>query len=757
MEATAKTQALPSLRRRLIALGAVLAVAVLLPLTALLMAGLRTHELIEDSRINIVPHILERQRATANLERLIRFGWIAATAATPQDWRQASVTAQALTFHPSLTFDTALRAQVMGVHGAIRQIIARRERAHDLRQTHPTQAQLQQAHALDLAARELWTQQEGLLVNLQGHLADDAARVMVDRFDQIASISDLTQQAAIAVAAFILVLLAGAALVIRGQLLQPVLRIAQSLRHTLDGAADPPPLPRPATAEMAVVQDAAVQLRDALRRSSLREQALHSSEQRLVSIFAASEAAILLTDIQGQVLQANAAFLRLLSRDDGSRLRLDDVTAEEDRVGEAALLRQLLAGDIDHYRLDKRFTRPDGSPVWVDASVRAIRDDAGRAHQLVVVAIDISERVRAEKELRFIRALVDQSADPIYCLDPLDDGRLVWVNAATCRHFGHDPEQMLAMRIPDWDPNFTPDTVHSLWPLTCQAKTRVFESTHRVASGEIIPVEISATWLIHDDRPFVAGYIRDIRARNHMLEVIARSNDDLQQFAYVASHDLQEPLRMVASFLQLLERRHGPQLDASAREYIQFAVDGAVRMKQLIEDLLAFSRVDSRGVALESVDLGKIAQAACDNLVTAIADSGGQIQQETALPMVQGDEAQLTRLLQNLIGNALKYRAGSRFPQIVLSARPQGDFWQICVRDNGIGIAPEYHDRIFMIFQRLHGIGTYEGTGIGLAICKRIVERHGGEIWVESQEEVGSSFFFTLPASDLYTKSSSGN
>ena len=727
-----------------------LAVAVLSALAAMLVAGERMHRLIEDSRQTTVPQILERQRANANLERLIRFGWITATAADALDWHHAAVTARALAFHPSLGFDADLRRETEQVRTVIDQVVERREQAQGLRaEAAGRPDRLEQADTLEREARELWRPQEALLAGLQGKLADDVARLATERYALISDISVLTQRSAAAVAGIILLTLALAALVVRRDLLRPVLHVARSLRATLDGAAATALSP-PATAEMDILQNAASQLRDALHRAAGREMALRASEQRLASIFAASEAAILLTDGAGHLLQANDAFLRLLGMAEAPDLSLLHLTHADDLAAEMALVEDLRAGRIDRYRLDKRLLRRDGSPVWVDATVRAIRDGAEPPRQWVVIAIDISERRRVEHELRFIRALVDQSADAIYCLDPLDGGRSVWANAATLRHFGKSAEEMAGLRIPDWDPNFTAERVADMLPQPRSGphRTRVFETTHRVASGEIVPVEISSTWLEHDGRPYVAGYIRDIRDRNRMLEAVRRSNEDLQQFAYVASHDLQEPLRMVASFLQLLERRYGPRLDEAGREYIQFAVDGAVRMKRLIEDLLSFSRIDSRGAEPKPTDLGEVIQAACENLVSTIADNGARITIGLDLPWVLGDELQLIRLMQNLIGNGIKYRSPERFPEIRIDARRRGEMWEISVADNGIGIAPEYHERIFMIFQRLHGLGKYEGTGIGLAICKRIVERHGGEIRVDSREGSGATFSFTLPCAD---------
>ncbi|HLM42673.1 MAG TPA: ATP-binding protein, partial [Myxococcaceae bacterium] len=227
---------------------------------------------------------------------------------------------------------------------------------------------------------------------------------------------------------------------------------------------------------------------------------------------------------------------------------------------------------------------------------------------------------------------------------------------------------------------------------------------------------------------------------------LARSNSDLEQFAYVASHDLQEPLRMVASYVQLLSRRYKGKLDADADEFIRYAVDGATRMQALINDLLAYSRVGTRGKEPVPVPLEKCAERALSHLRLALEESGAEVKVES-LPWVKGDETQLAQLLQNLVGNAVKFR-GERPPRIRVSATCEEDTVTVTVEDNGIGIEPQYYERIFAIFQRLHGKEEYPGTGIGLSICKKIVERHGGRIWVESTRGQGSTFRFTLAAAE---------
>jgi signal transduction histidine kinase len=224
---------------------------------------------------------------------------------------------------------------------------------------------------------------------------------------------------------------------------------------------------------------------------------------------------------------------------------------------------------------------------------------------------------------------------------------------------------------------------------------------------------------------------------------LERSNKELEQFAYVASHDLQEPLRMVSSYTQLIAQRYEGQLDDKAKKFIDYAVDGAVRMQRLINDLLAYSRVNSQGKPLETIDSHQVLGESLRNLAAAIKESRALVLNED-LPTVRADPTQLGQLFQNLIGNAIKFK-GADLPRIHISASDLGSEWQFAVTDNGIGIEAQYADKVFIIFQRLHTRQEYPGTGIGLAICKRIVERHGGRIWFTSESGKGSTFYFTLP------------
>lgn len=278
---------------------------------------------------------------------------------------------------------------------------------------------------------------------------------------------------------------------------------------------------------------------------------------------------------------------------------------------------------------------------------------------------------------------------------------------------------------------------------------QVTRAASRFAEGERL--DISELTRRHDEtgelaRAFVA-MTHEIDAREQALAAqaaeLTRSNQDLSQFAYIASHDLQEPLRMVASYLDLLERRYRDRLDDEAREFIGFAVDGAARMKVLINDLLAYSRVGNTQVELAPVDVNRLVAGVVAILSLQIEEVHGQVTVDP-LPVVEADAVQLERVFQNLIENALKYRSRAA-PRVRILAEPDGDYWKFSVRDNGIGVDPRFSEKIFEIFKRLHGRDKYPGSGVGLAICKLVVERHGGRIWVEPRPQGGSAFQFTIP------------
>ncbi|HTW40051.1 MAG TPA: ATP-binding protein [Thermoplasmata archaeon] len=275
--------------------------------------------------------------------------------------------------------------------------------------------------------------------------------------------------------------------------------------------------------------------------------------------------------------------------------------------------------------------------------------------------------------------------------------------------------------------------------------------------GSVIPLQVvvqSAVVAGMRGEKMTGVYLRDFAEREKLVEALAgraaelaRSNRELEQFSYIASHDLQEPLRMVGSYTQLLEQRYAGQLDEDAREFLRYAQEGAARMRELIDALLAYSRIDTRGQAFARVPMSQVLTLTLANLRESIAQGKAEVTVTGTMPEVDGDAIQLGQVLQNLIGNAIKFH-GDRPPHIWVGAERKGPDWVFSVRDDGIGIAPEYHERIFVIFQRLHSREEYAGTGIGLSVVKKVIERHGGKIWVESRgvPGEGSTFFFTLPA-----------
>ncbi len=383
------------------------------------------------------------------------------------------------------------------------------------------------------------------------------------------------------------------------------------------------------------------------------------------------------------------------------------------------------------------------NPVLMEILSKVTLFDSG----LVMDSYFMAEREKAE----VLSRVFDTNAEVVWILDA--QGRIRHANRTTRMLTGYSPEEIVARPVPEF---FLPSEERPSPRLTDLEESAAREGHWQ---GELVVrrkdgsgVTVWATLnLLGEEKG--QGIILEFRDRTAEKKTeqdlvaktadLVRSNRDLEQFAYVASHDLQEPLRMVTSYTQLLSRRYKGQLSSEADEFIGFAVDGAVRMQALINALLAYSRVDSRGRPLAVCDLNAVLDHALDNLKLALEESEASIVRGE-LPRVMGDPIQLMQLLQNLVGNAVKFRAKDRPPVVTVAAERAGDLWRIRVSDNGIGIDPQYFDRIFVIFQRLHTKEEYPGTGIGLAMCKRIVERHGGTIEVASAPGNGSTFTFTL-------------
>lgn len=353
------------------------------------------------------------------------------------------------------------------------------------------------------------------------------------------------------------------------------------------------------------------------------------------------------------------------------------------------------------------------------------------------------------------RQLLESAPDSIVVVD--QGGKITLANGMTEKNFGYRTDELIGQSIEILVPErFRDKHVHHRDGYFHHPSTRPMgtgiELTARRKDGSEFPAEISISPLMTEDGLLVTAVVRDITERKETQKALQqhaneleRSNAELEQFAYVASHDLQEPLRIVASYTQLLARRYKDKLDSDANEFIEFIVDGATRMQNLINDLLSYSRVGTRGQEFESNDLNKILETVINTLDLRIKDSTATVTHDS-LPTLPTDGRQMLQLFQNLIGNALKFQSDSS-PVVHIGVVQLADEYLFSVRDNGIGIDSQYAERIFQVFQRLHGKGEYPGTGIGLAICKKIVERHGGRIWVESSPGTGSTFYFTLPIS----------
>jgi PAS domain S-box-containing protein len=352
------------------------------------------------------------------------------------------------------------------------------------------------------------------------------------------------------------------------------------------------------------------------------------------------------------------------------------------------------------------------------------------------------------------RGLLEAAPDAMVVVDRA--GHIVLVNAQSEIRFGYRRDELLGKAVTDIIPDgfaerLVADAQRSVDVALAQQIGTGIELVGVRKDGSEFPIEIMLSPLDSDDGVLVTAAIRDISVRQaaeadllEKVEALNRSNVELEQFAYAASHDLQEPLRMISSYTQLLSRRYKGQLDADADDFIAFAVDGAARMERLIQDLLAYSRVGTEGRDFQPTSSHGALRQALVNLRGAVEDSGAVIA-SADLPEVMADETQLVQLFQNLVGNGIKYR-GPDVPRVTVSAVRHGERWTFDVADNGLGIDRQYHDRIFGMFQRLHRREEFAGTGIGLAIAKKIVDRHGGTITVLSELGHGSIFRFSLAA-----------
>mgnify|MGYP001588739798 CR=1 FL=1 len=503
------------------------------------------------------------------------------------------------------------------------------------------------------------------------------------------------------------------------------------------------------------------QIREHLVRHERVEEALRQSEAHYRALFELAAAGMAQVDPgSGRLLRVNRKLCEVLGQTESDLLgrSLLALVSPDDQPEFERGVAALVAGDVAEYRAELRFAHPGGAPVWVLSSAVVVRDAAGRPLRVLCVLVDDSERRLAADALREsearLRLALEAGRMGAWELDAAL-GRAVWSSSLEALHgtepgpFSETVEEMFGRIHPDDREPVRASLAGSLDAGSdFRAEYRTLHPDGRVAwlesRGRVLRDEA-------DGSLRMTGIAVDVTERRQAEETLReinlalrRSNEDLNQFAFAASHDLREPLRMVAIYSQLLPRRFGDRLNGEAGSFLQHVLGGVQRVDTLLSDLLVYSRVASpRDSTVELVDCGVALDAAIGNIRGAFPDSGAVVTRDP-LPSVLAQSSHSILLFQNLLSNAIKFRSDQP-PRIHVSAEQRSGEWLFSVRDNGIGIDPQYWKLIFGVFKRLHG-REVPGTGIGLALCSRVVERYGGRIWVASEPGRGSTFFFTFPA-----------
>jgi len=473
---------------------------------------------------------------------------------------------------------------------------------------------------------------------------------------------------------------------------------------------------------------------------------------QLTAIIDSVPTAVIMTDRSGAIVLANLQAQRLFGYSGAELLgqTIDMLVPRRFQAGH----RELSARYTEDPRArsmgkgrDLVGLHKDGTEILIEIGLNPVATDEGVF--VVSAIVDLSERKRLEARFR---ATVESA--PIAILMTDQAGAIVLVNAELERLFGYDRGELLQQKVEV----LVPARLHSAHPrlrnqyLEAPQARRMGAGSDlfgRRKDGSEFPVEIGLNPVRTDEGLFVLAAVADIsereqtKALRRAVEALERSNIELQRFAYVASHDLQTPMRSVASFAELLQTEYADKLDARAQDWLRRTADSARQLQMLVRDLLEYARVDSPAHRFERVPVREVFDHAVLLLDASVREAGAEVSCGE-LPTVMGARSQLVELLRNLIGNGLKYR-GADAPRIRVCAERKGNEWTFAVSDNGIGIAPRHRERIFEMFQRLHDQGEFPGTGIGLAVCRRVVQQHGGRIWVESEPGKGSVFYFTIP------------
>jgi len=466
---------------------------------------------------------------------------------------------------------------------------------------------------------------------------------------------------------------------------------------------------------------------------------LHESEH-LAAIVRSSDDAILSKDRNAIVTSWNEAAQRLYgyTADEIVGKPVATLIPPEREGEELEIVAKIFAGErVEQY--DTKRVRKDGTRIAVSLTASPIHDSNGEVVGVSTQARDISSTQlalrQAEQQLRGAPVGI-----AIFSVERGSLGRLLQANTEMTRLLGYSAAELAELSAGELTHPDDVDRERTLFEELAQGQRSSFglEKRNRHKDGHWVWVALTVSPFDDEDPPRTAlAHVLDISERK-------RAEQELDQFAYVASHDLKEPLILLSAYARMLGERHGDDLDEEGRTFLRHVREEAGRMKSMIDDLLAYSRLQTRAEDTSPVALGEVLETALRTLAPRLEETAAQVDVQGPLPVVEGSPAQFERLFRNLVGNAIKFR-GERPPAVTVSATREGDGWIVSVRDNGIGVDPARANRIFDVFQRLHGQDQYPGTGMGLAICKRIVERHGGRIWVEPVPGGGSAFKFSLP------------
>ncbi|MDO8813734.1 MAG: PAS domain S-box protein [Gallionella sp.] len=476
------------------------------------------------------------------------------------------------------------------------------------------------------------------------------------------------------------------------------------------------------------------------------EEASARAEKRTRILFDSIADAIFISDMEGHFLRVNHSACERLGYSQEELLQMSP--SDIDTPEYAAKVPERIKALQEQGKLvfESAHARRDGVAIPIELSVRVIDYDGKPC--ILGVARDIAERKRAEAALReseqYYRNFFENHLATMFVINPVD-GSIVDANPAAAAYYGWTREELKRKKISDIN-TLTPDQIHAEMELASAEKRNHFIFKHRLAHGEFRDVEVYSGPIQIRGRLLLYSIVLDITERKEFEAELKRSNAELEQFSYAVSHDMRQPLRMISSYLQLIERSLAGQLDNEKRGYFGFAIEGAKRIDQMLVALLEYSRAGRMGEPPTMLDSRAMLDEALQFLQPAIAEAQAEVNITGDWPRIFASHDEILRLLQNLISNAAKYRIAGRIPEIAVTSGIVKNEWHLCVADNGVGIIPDQIKRLFQVFQRLQSREAYEGTGIGLALCRKIAEHHKGRIWAESAgEDQGSRFYVVLP------------